>query len=640
MKKKSLSKKEWVTLVEGAQLGNQEAFEELCRLKTPNIMFLCKSSLNNWEDAEDAAQEVLIKMQKDIKNLIKPEAFPSWLDRMCINICLTMRRKRMKEQFDTLSEDSDSDYQDFSPEAFPADVIESAESRNMVMQAIDSLPYSFRMALILHYYEDLTAAEIADVMNITLAMAKHNIQRGRQALKNIIRVEGHSNKYIAMSSALPFVINQTDMIVSAQRSANVLKAAGIPPTSPVKKTSLALSLSLLAMLSALVVSGIIATAAISGNGSLPNPFHFLGGQNNILPAASVIPSENPTHLILPSTSPIAGSTAESAPRLSQNESSMGEEQGKSSSSIPDTVNAGAALMGQIFLNSPNGPAGTFPSSIDGITVELVSAKPPYKVVKTTKTMGGEHSGWYMFENLEPGNYLIRPLLPAHFQPLPQGENIVKNGYICCKEQTVFTLKSGKPLTVSLPVYQTGSISGAILASQPELNNQLSGIIVKLYDKNNALLLQTVTNADGSYELQYPPIIKTDTYYLRFYVPANMGMSLEANTTSVSFVPGENKTAAPNTVTDSMPPSLHVVAHNNPDNPAIIRADAFEIHTFDTGNVAIRWTLEDGAATVASGSSTGAGDTLDELAAGIYVLHVTATDRVGNSTTFQTIVCLG
>lgn len=640
MNNQSLTKREWVKLIEGAQHGSQEAFEELCRLKGPNIMFLCKSALNNWEDAEDAAQEVLIKLQKDLKNLINPEAFPSWLDRLCINICLTMRRKRMKEQFDAFPEDSENEYQDFSPEAFPADLIETAESRTMVTQAIESLPYSFRMAIVLHYYEGLTAAEIADVMNITLAMAKHNIQRGRAALKNKIRVESYSNKYIAMSMALPLIINATDMIISVERSAHVLKAAGIPLTSSTNKTPLVVSISIIAILGGFVIGGMLAANAARDTDSAFNPFQPFRAQNGAIQAVSDPQNEDPTHLIMPPTSPAEAPISESAPQLPQSDSSVGEEKGKSSSNAPKTVTAGAALMGQIFLDSPNGSAGTFPSSIDGITVELVSATPPYKVVKTTKTMGGEHAGWYMFENLKPGRYLVRPRLPAYFQPLQQGETKVKNGYICCGEQTVFTVTAGKSLTVSLPVYQTGNINGTMTASQSALNNQLPGIIVKLYDAQDALLMQTVTQSDGSYIFKSPPILEAGTYYLRFYAPGELGMSLESNTLSVSFTPGENKTAAPNAVADTMPPSLNVIAHSDPENPAYTRADAFEIHTFDTGNVKIAWTLEDGAAAVASGSGTMAGNTLDKLQAGIYVLHVSATDRVGNSSKVQTTVCLG
>lgn len=641
MKNKSQTKKQWVKLIEGTQSGNKEDFEELCRLKTPNIMFLCKSALNNWQDAEDAAQEVMIKMQKDISKLINPEAFPAWLDRLCINVCLTMRRKRMKEQFDSLPDYTETEYQDYSPESFPADRIETAESRKMVMDAIEALPYSFRMAIILHYYEGLTAPEVAEVMNITLAMAKHNIQRGRIALRDIIKVENHENKYIAMSVALPIVINKTDMIISIERSANVLKASGIPLKAPPAKKPLSASITIIAIIGGLLLSWLLASPLLLGPDNKFNPIQMIEGQNTALNAAPDSPdSEISPHLISPSTSPNAESSTERAPQLSQEDSSMGEEQGKSSSSAPTIYKAGAALMGQISLDSPYGSGEKVQNSIAGVTVQLVNAKSPYNVVKTTKTMGGEHSGWYLFENVKPASYLVRPVLPVYFQPSQLGGNILKDGYICCNDQTVFTLKEGKTLTLNLPVYQTGTISGNIIASQPELKNQLSGILIKLYDKQSILLMKTETQLDGSYTFNSPPILEAGTCYLRFYIPASMGMSLETNAISVDFSPGKSNVIAPNTVADNTPPSLDVFAYSDPANPAPTRSKAFKIHTFDTGNIKIAWTLEDGEATVAKGTDLKPGNALDNLKAGIYVLDVIAEDRVGNISTYQTIVCLG
>ncbi len=197
MKTRKLSAKQWAKVIEAARKGNEKAFEEICRQKLSYILFVCNSVLHNWQDAEDAAQEVLIAMQTSIKTIKAPEAFPAWLNRLSYRTSMRMRQIQMKNQYIASLDEANMEFEDFSIDALPAELLETKESRDYVMNAVKSLPINYRMALIFYYYDNLSVKEIADVMTVTEAAVKNYLFRGRIENEIMGRGTGSLEQYPA-----------------------------------------------------------------------------------------------------------------------------------------------------------------------------------------------------------------------------------------------------------------------------------------------------------------------------------------------------------------------------------------------------------------------------------------------------------
>jgi RNA polymerase sigma-70 factor (ECF subfamily) len=171
--------------------GNEEAFTEFVRsfrTRLANYTFLM---CGRREDAEEVAQETLLKVFESIDRLREPERLKSWVFRIARNECLMMRRKSvfaptMELSLDELkpnrSEDGrGSEIADWS--ALPEDLVFQAELRGALTEAIRNLPEIYRAVVLLRDVEELSTEETAEVLDISADTVKTRLYRGRLALR-------------------------------------------------------------------------------------------------------------------------------------------------------------------------------------------------------------------------------------------------------------------------------------------------------------------------------------------------------------------------------------------------------------------------------------------------------------------------
>ena len=103
-------------------------------------------------------------------------AFKTWLYRVLVNLCLDRRRRRTHTALDAIAEPADD-----SPDATAS--IEATETARLVAAAIAELPERQRAALVLSYYEGLSNAECATVLDATVAGVEALLVRARRALR-------------------------------------------------------------------------------------------------------------------------------------------------------------------------------------------------------------------------------------------------------------------------------------------------------------------------------------------------------------------------------------------------------------------------------------------------------------------------
>jgi len=130
------------------------------------------------EEANDLAQEVFIKVYKNLDKYYPEFKFSTWIMRITTNHVIDVRRKR-KHQMISLDERQDLTLGAVSPEV---QYIEK-ESAADLKKIVDSLPDMYRVPIILYHHQGLSYQEIANIIEEPLSKVKNRIFRGRKILK-------------------------------------------------------------------------------------------------------------------------------------------------------------------------------------------------------------------------------------------------------------------------------------------------------------------------------------------------------------------------------------------------------------------------------------------------------------------------
>ena len=175
-----------------ASEGDVEAFTKLLRAHSSLVYRVALRILGSKEDAQDASQEVWIKVWKNIKTFRAQSAFSTWLYRIAVNTCLSARQRESRliiEEREYYRSGEEIPYV-LLPEQQPAGGAEAdpeaaalgAELRQELETALLEVRAEHRAALILRHMEGLSYAEIAQVLEVPEGTAKGWVSRGRAAM--------------------------------------------------------------------------------------------------------------------------------------------------------------------------------------------------------------------------------------------------------------------------------------------------------------------------------------------------------------------------------------------------------------------------------------------------------------------------
>lgn len=160
--------------------GDEAAFEELVRKHTRSVLALIGRYLRDASQAEDAAQDVFVKVYKARLSYEPRAKFSTWLFRIAVNHCLNELRARKNQPAAPAPEDEL--VAAASPE-HPDDRMNRADLQAAVREALDALPENQRIAVILARYEELPYEEIAKAMNLSIEGVKSTIFRAKENLR-------------------------------------------------------------------------------------------------------------------------------------------------------------------------------------------------------------------------------------------------------------------------------------------------------------------------------------------------------------------------------------------------------------------------------------------------------------------------
>jgi RNA polymerase sigma-70 factor, ECF subfamily len=169
-------------LASRAAQGDVEAFTKLVRAHSSLVFRVALRMLGN-EDAQDASQEVWIRVWRNIKGFRGESAFSTWLYRITMNTCLSVRQREARRE----EREYGGDEMPYLPEppggeADPEAATLSAERREEIQAALKYVRAEHRAALVLRHMEGLSYAEIAAVLEVPDGTAKGWVSRGRAAM--------------------------------------------------------------------------------------------------------------------------------------------------------------------------------------------------------------------------------------------------------------------------------------------------------------------------------------------------------------------------------------------------------------------------------------------------------------------------
>jgi RNA polymerase sigma-70 factor, ECF subfamily len=170
------------TLIRRVATGDEHAFAELLVRYERRLAQFVRWSLDTTDDiAEDALQEVLLQLHRSAPRFGGQSSFRTWMYALARNVCRHQRRK-LRRQPSHIGE-SDELLRDVADERLgPLDSMAHDEIVRTVRRAVAALPARYRVALMLRDWEDLSYAEIADVLGIPVGTVRSRLHNARALL--------------------------------------------------------------------------------------------------------------------------------------------------------------------------------------------------------------------------------------------------------------------------------------------------------------------------------------------------------------------------------------------------------------------------------------------------------------------------
>lgn len=178
-------------LVEALREGHEHAYEVVILRYQQPVYNLVYRLMNDASDAADVAQEVFLKVFRNIRKFRGNSSLKTWIYRIAVNEAYNHQRWFSRHHGLEIGLPREADRRLFEttvadPGRSPFQLTSDRETRDLVEQALSKLNPNFRAAVILRDIEDMNYEEIATVLNVSLGTVKSRILRGREALRKTL----------------------------------------------------------------------------------------------------------------------------------------------------------------------------------------------------------------------------------------------------------------------------------------------------------------------------------------------------------------------------------------------------------------------------------------------------------------------
>ncbi|MGH9572062.1 MAG: RNA polymerase sigma factor [Candidatus Acidiferrales bacterium] len=181
---------ELAELLSRVRAGDSDAWGDLYRGYAPAIFRFCRRALPSREDAEDATNEVFMKVRQKLGTYDSSRPFTAWLYKVASNHCWdTLRRRRIRQDLET------GDVETLPlehPDPGQLERLQEEHTSKEVRAGLDRLPDRARMALVLRYFGEMSYDEIAETLGVRRAFVGVLLLRARHQLREILQGDAES----------------------------------------------------------------------------------------------------------------------------------------------------------------------------------------------------------------------------------------------------------------------------------------------------------------------------------------------------------------------------------------------------------------------------------------------------------------
>ena len=166
--------------LERAMAGDRAAFDELILCFERRVFRTAWRLLGSKEDAQDAAQEVFLRLYRHLRRVDPKRPLLPWLYRITVNVCHDMRRKR---RWDTMLPEEPGTA---TVAIDPTGEITRVEQKRVIAEALKTLTEKERAAIILRDIEGLSTAEVASTLGSSETTIRSQISTGRVKIRKFV----------------------------------------------------------------------------------------------------------------------------------------------------------------------------------------------------------------------------------------------------------------------------------------------------------------------------------------------------------------------------------------------------------------------------------------------------------------------
>jgi RNA polymerase sigma-70 factor (ECF subfamily) len=178
------------SLIQAAQAGNSEAFEQIVRSYDQNVLRMALNLLHSQEDARDVYQEAFLRVYRNLSKFRFDCSFSTWLYRIVANLCLDQIRKRkVRKEEASAVETSGGELDRFQllPErradVDPQRQLMSSEVNTRVQEVLGRLTPRERLVFEMRHYQGMRLRAIGDALGVTEEAAKNCLFRATQKMR-------------------------------------------------------------------------------------------------------------------------------------------------------------------------------------------------------------------------------------------------------------------------------------------------------------------------------------------------------------------------------------------------------------------------------------------------------------------------
>ena len=166
--------------------SDTEAFEAMVLRHERMIYLLCLRMTGNAADAQDCAQETMLRAFKAFGSFRRDASFSTWITRIAMNVCTdALRKRRSVASLDAMREETNFDLPDAAPTAYAR--LEQKERMRLLREGLDELPEEMRQIIVLRDMRGMSYEEIAETLELPLGTVKSRVSRAREKLSGILQ---------------------------------------------------------------------------------------------------------------------------------------------------------------------------------------------------------------------------------------------------------------------------------------------------------------------------------------------------------------------------------------------------------------------------------------------------------------------